>query len=130
MANLLEDFITYLTNQGVVTGDGVDAFRDIQPDKPDDVVTVREYAGSPTTTGVEAVERSLQILARSKTPSVARSKIHQIFNLIDTPLNRIKYLTETRWIVAYARQTPFKYNVDANGRTVFAFNLGVATTRD
>lgn len=130
MSDLLLDLVQYLTSEGLVQGDGVDAFRDFSPDQPDNVVVLYEYAGMPTRAGDESSDRNVQITVRNVNPAQARQKIHQIFNLLDTPLERIHDVTVSRWAVMYARQTPFKLRVDEKGRHIYALNLGVTTHRD
>ena len=44
--DLLLDIITYLTNQGKVSGATIDAFYGTMPDDPDDLVTLLEYPGN------------------------------------------------------------------------------------
>jgi hypothetical protein len=136
MADLLLDLIEYLTHKGVVAGDAIDCFRDVMPDEPDKVISLYEYSGRGTTTGVGAVDRSVQIVVRSgrDDPDWARVKAWEIFNELDTPEDRVLDTREiyngTRWAVLYARQTPFKVEVDQSGRVKYGFNMGVATHRD
>ena len=136
MSDLLQDLSEYLIAKNIGTGRGVDIFEDFSPDSPDLVIIVREYAGNPTTTGVDVLDRSVQISVRAPKDNegLARSRIWEIFNLLDTPEDRVKdfreELVNDRWMVFYARQTPFKLAVDELGRPIFAFNAGVATYRD
>jgi len=130
MADLLLDITTYLTSQGLAQGDGVDVFRDFAPDTPDDVVVLSEYGGAGTATGVEAVERFVQVKVRSLEPGIAKQKAWDIFNVLDVPLDRVINLTQERWSIITARQTPFKLQVDSQNRVSWAFNLWIVTYRD
>lgn len=141
-ADLLLDITKYLTYRKVVKGYGKDCFCDYMPDQPDRIVALYEYSGGGTVTGVEAVERSVQVTVRSNSddPNWARKKAWEIFNILDTPLDRVLDLRELepkyepsigiRWAVSYARQTPFKIGVDKSNRVRYGFNMGITTYRD
>lgn len=126
---LTDDIAAYLQVNGIGTVD-TDIFIDFMPDEPDDVVVLYEYAGMPTTTGVDAVDRRVQVNVRAARYLDARTKAWNIFNLLDIPENRIIQATAERWIVSQALQTPHKIGVDNQGRDIFVFNLAVATSRD
>lgn len=128
--DLLLDIVEFLKANSLVTGDGVDAFRDYAPSEPDDVVILHEYAGDPSTPGVTASGRSVQIVVRGIDATAVKNKAWQIYNLLDDPEDPIVYFTDTRWAVVSARQTPFKIDTDENGRILWGFNLGVVTYRD
>jgi hypothetical protein len=130
MPNLLLDVIEHLASKGLVTGDGIDAFRDFMPDSPDNVVVVSEYSGSPGESALESYDRSIQIKVRDINYTNCRNKINQIFAVLDNPQERIKDLPNSRWGVFYAKQTPFKLEVDSSNRTVFVVNFGVTTYKD
>jgi hypothetical protein len=137
VSDLLMDLAEYLADEGVTEGPNVDTFLDDRPEEPDKVVSLIEYAGSPTPTGSNVVERSIQVSVRSSLadPNWARTKIWEIFNKLDTPVDRILDLREDdygaeRWGVLYARQSPFFLLRDQNGRVVYTFNMGITTYRD
>lgn len=137
MADLLKDIVNYLTYLGVVQGEAIDCFCDYQPEEPDNVVILQEYVGPPTTTGVSAMDRNIQVIARCNAddPVWAKDKIWEIFNLLDRPEERVLDLREvypygTRWGVYYSRGSPFKMGVDPAGRIKYVFNFGVTTYRD
>lgn len=130
MASLLEDLTAMLVANSIGTADGVDLFRDYLPDVPYNAVVLTEYAGLPTHEGIEALVRSVQIQVRDESPTAARIKCWQIFNLLDRPLDRIVDITATRWGIVSARQSPFKLRVDQNGHTIYAFNVGITTHTD
>ena len=124
---LLLDMITYLTNKGAVKGDGVDAFRDFTPDKPDDLVALIEYAGSPTLPYEELGHRSVQVTVRNKDADVARQKALEIFKLFQSD-SLVVAFTPERWGQVSLRQLPFRLSTDSNNRITYAFNMGVTTT--
>jgi hypothetical protein len=128
MANpLLLDMVTFLTDNGIVQGDGVDAFRDFTPEAPDSIVALHEYKGDPAVPYDPNVHRSVQITVRDKNADKARQKALEIFKLL-TSENLIVNFTPTRWGQVYLRQTPFKLSQDKNDRVTYAFNIGVTTT--
>lgn len=130
MANLLLDIGQYLIENGIVTADGVDYFRDGLPEKPDNVVAAAEYPGLPTQPFDESCDRSVQIKVRNKSYEQARIKSNEIFALLDNPEERIYNLTPTRWCIGKAQQSPYKLSVDKSGNTVFCFNMRIITHRD
>jgi len=129
MADLLLDIIDYLKAAGLVSGDGIDAFRDFAPEAPDSVVVLYEYAGV-VGFATAAVVRSVQVVARDGDAATAKQKVWAIFNVLDSPDDRILNLTATRWAVVEAKQTPFKIGVDESNRVLWGFNLGITTYRD
>ncbi len=130
MDDLLLDIIEYLVEEGVLEGDGVDAFRDFAPDSPDDVTIIYEYQGDPQALHEDtAVHRSLQIVSRSKQPTTAKVKANEIHAFLSPP-GRYKKLNENRWCQLYPRQTPFKIKTDDNGRVYYGYNFGVTSYKD
>jgi len=130
LAELIRDVANYLINNSLATSIGTDIFLDNKPDL-DNIICVFEYAGLPTTTGVSALDRRIQILVRNKSYSVARSKAWAIFNLLDIEdKGEGIQLTQTRVSIINALQNPFKLETDANERSVFICNYAIATTRD
>lgn len=130
MANpLLLDIVIFLTNRGVIQGDGVDAFRDFVPEAPDSIIAVTEYKGSPTVPYDSAVHRSVQISVRDPNADAARSKALEIFKQFQSE-NHIVAFTEDRWGQVYLRQTPFRSSTDSSDRVFYTFNMGITTTID
>ena len=131
LAELIRDVANYLINNSLATSIGTDIFLDNKPDL-DNIICVFEYAGLPTTTGVSALDRRIQILVRNKSYSVARSKAWAIFNLLDKSEGKGEgiILTQNRVSVINALQQPFKLETDVNERSVFICNYAIATTRD
>lgn len=133
MANpLLLDIALFLKSKSLVSGDGIDTFRDIFPEEPDNIVVLYEYAGSPAFLQDSAVHRSVQISARNSDADAARQKIVSIFTAFQTAQKtdgRVD-LTSKRWAQVYLRQPPFLLRRDENNRTIYVFNIGVTTTID
>lgn len=130
MANpLLLDIVSFLTSQGIARGDGIDAFRDTIPDKPDALVALYEYAGSPQLPYESLVNRSVQVLVRDFDADMARVRALNIFNALKSSTAFVQF-TPQRWGQVHLRQTPFKLRVDENDRVVYCFNMGVTTTID
>lgn len=128
MANpLLLDIVTFLADNGVVQGDGVDAFRDFTPEAPDSLVALHEYKGDPAVAYDPNVHRSVQVTARDKDADVARQKALRIYKLL-TSDNLIVHFTPDRWGQVYLRQPPFKIGQDDNDRVTYGFNIGITTT--
>lgn len=128
MANpLLLDIVTFLTENGIVQGDGVDAFRDFTPEAPDSLVALHEYKGDPAVAYDPNVHRSVQITARDKDADVARQKTLKIYKLL-TSDNLIVQFTPDRWGQVYLRQPPYKIGQDNNDRVTYGFNIGITTT--
>lgn len=128
---LLEDIVMYLAAEGLVRGDGVDAFRDFIPESPDNIVILYEYAGDPVSQYTDVVHRSVQVVVRNKSASAAKAlanKLLAAFRKSDETL-RIDF-TASRWGQTHIRQTPFKLKQDENGRIYYAFNLGITTNTD
>lgn len=128
MANpLLLDIVTFLADNGVVQGDGVDAFRDFTPEAPDSLVALHEYKGDPAVAYDPNVHRSVQVTARDKDADVARQKALRVYKLL-TSDNLIVQFTPDRWGQVYLRQPPFKIGQDDNDRVTYGFNIGITTT--
>ena len=128
MANpLLLDIVTFLTDNGVVKGDGVDAFRDFTPEAPNSIVALHEYKGEPAVPYDPNVHRSVQVTVRDKNADVARQKALKIFKLLQSD-NLIVQFTPDRWGQVYLRQPPFKIGEDKNDRVTYGFNVGITTT--
>ena len=128
MANpLLLDIVTFLADNKIVQGDGVDAFRDFTPEAPDSLVALHEYKGDPAVAYDPNVHRSVQVTARDKDADVARQKALKIYKLL-TSDNLIVEFTPDRWGQVYLRQPPFKIGQDDNDRVTYGFNIGITTT--
>ena len=126
---LLKDMVTYLTNLGLVEGDGVDTFRDFKPETPDNVVSLHEYKGDPVSPYTDVVHRSVQIVVRNKSAEAAHRlaiNLYKAFVPTDETL-RIDF-TPDRWAQVHVRQVPHKFSQDESDRIHYGFNLGITTT--
>lgn len=128
MANpLLLDIVTFLADNGIVQGDGIDAFRDFTPEKPDSLVALHEYKGDPAVAYDPNVNRSVQFTSRDKDADVARRRALEMYKLL-TSDNLIVNFTPDRWGQVHLRQPPFKISQDENDRVTYGFNVGITTT--
>lgn len=128
MANpLLLDIVTFLADNKIVQGDGVDAFRDFTPEAPDSLVALHEYKGDPAVHYDPNVNRSVQVTVRDKDADVARQKALNIYKLFMSD-NLIVQFTPDRWGQVHLRQPPFKIGQDDNDRVTYGFNIGITTT--
>jgi len=127
---LLLDIISFLTDMNIVTGDGVDAFRDFIPEEPESLVALIEYRGDPAIPVDPSVHRSVQVSTRDKDADLARQKALDIFKVfVDNQDENCRIdFTDTRWGQIYLRQTPFRYKTDENNRAYYCFNIGITTT--
>lgn len=125
--SLLEDIVTYLTTQEVIEGDGIDTYRDFIPEKPDNLVAVTEYAGSPMVHFEPSAHRSVQISVRNTSADLARRKALEIFKALQSD-NTIVHFTEERWGQVILRQPPFRMKTDSSDRVTYGFNAGITTT--
>lgn len=129
MTDLLLDIITYLTSQNLIQGDGIDTFRDYEPEQPSKVLILYEYAGLPAPLQGVAVHRSVQIVARSESSTEAKNWSREVFDSLNSKTKFVQ-LTPERWSQVYLRQTPFKIKVDNKGRAYYGFNVGITTYMD
>ena len=127
---LLLDIILFLKENNIVSGDGVDAFRDFAPEHPDQLVVLQEYGGDPVSLVDPTVHRSVQVLARDKNANTARQKALSIFKVLQDSCGEdgLVHFTSERWGQVYLRQTPFLLKRDQNDRSYYAFNIGITTT--
>lgn len=124
---LLLDIVTFLTTNGIVEGDGIDAFRDYSPHKPDSIVVLNEYKGEPAVPYDDNVHRSVQITVRDSNSDVARLKALQIYKLLKTD-DLVVHFTSERWGQVHLRHVPIKIKEDENERVIWGFNVGITTT--
>lgn len=129
VADLLSDLATYLQARRVISGDGVDTFRDFTPDSPSSCVTLFEYPGTPDFMS-EAAARSVQVMVRDGNAESARQKAWAIYNVLNVPDDRIIYFTSTRWTITVPRQTPTKIGIDEHNKVLWGFNLAITTNGD
>lgn len=131
MSLLLEDVLQFVVDNGLYTGLGVDAFWDKLPDKPDTCIAVFEYSGFAEVPYETAVHRSVQIVCREPSASLAKASATRVHDLIRSSLDEtgVIYLNG-RFTQTSIRQTPFKLNEDKESRVTYGFNLGITTTED
>lgn len=126
---LLEDIVAYLTELGLVQGDGIDTYRDFKPETPDNIVSLHEYKGDPISPYTNVVHRSVQVVVRNKSAAEAQAlaqRLCKAFISSDETL-RVDF-TPTRWGQVHVRQAPYKFSQDESDRIHYGFNLGITTT--
>lgn len=125
---LLEALVAHCVANGIVSGDGIDTFRDFTPESPDDVVVFHEYRGDPISPYTEHVHRSVQVKTRAKTAEDARNKAVKVLDALrsDTEDLRVDF-SDVLWGQVYIRQAPFKLQQDESDRITYCFNLGITT---
>ena len=125
---LLLAIINYLVANGILLGDGIDAFRDFMPEEPDSVAVLHEYRGDPLSQYTTNVHRSVQVKVRDTSAEAARDKALQILQLFisESESRRVDF-SENAWGQVYIRQPPFKLQQDNSNRVTYCFNLGITT---
>lgn len=133
MAQLLQDMAAYIVDKGLANGYGEDIFCDYLPEKPDNIIALLEYKGSPDTPfDHDLHHRSVQLLTRNVDADTAKMlalKLHQILTSQSVDFEPIKF-TENRQGLVYIRQTPFRIGTDENDRALYCFNIGITTSID
>lgn len=131
MSLLLEDILAELVNAELYNGPGLDAFIDKMPSSPDRCIVLYEYTGLPEVPYEEAVHRSVQIVCRNSSSSLAKTDADKVHEFIVTSLDETGRLDYNgRFTQTSIRQTPFKIDEDDLCRVQFGFNIGVTTSRD
>lgn len=126
--SLLLLLVEYCVANGVLVGDGEDAFRDYMPEIPDALVAFHEYAGDQLSLLTSVVHRSVQVKVRDTSAEAARNKALQILQLFisESESRRVDF-SENAWGQVYIRQLPFKLQQDSSNRVTYCFNLGITT---
>lgn len=128
MTPLLLDLVQLAVEAGLVTGDGIDAFRDFQPEEPDNCVVFNEYKGDPLEPHEIITNRSVQVVTRNKDADAARTLAIEMCRLLQPSTdNALVTFSSGRWAQIYIRQTPFKLKQDESDRIYYCFNLGITT---
>jgi len=125
---LLDDIAGYLASHGI-TG----VYKGFMPDKPDDVMALFEYAGSPTELtmgeGDPVVERpGLQVRVRSRSYPAGRAKIQEVVDILHGVAGVV--LGGTRYLLIRANQSPASLGLDQNNRSEFVVNFEVIKESD
>jgi len=131
MADLLLDMVNYAIAQDVVTGDGVDIFRDFMPDGPDNCVALIEYSGEVAFIN-NMLNRSIQVRIRNTDYVNCKVKAIAMYDILYQPESEIRIVdfTATRWGIVKAREYPYLLNRDERDRYIFTFRLGIVTIGD
>lgn len=129
MTDLLLDFVTYFKGLGLVQNDGVDIFRDTEPDSPDSASLMHEYGGRSPIPQIAGTDRAIQVNCRDLSATVAKLQARALYKALETE-DGILNLTSQRWCMIILNQTPFKIKVDIKERVYYGFNLTVVTYND
>lgn len=131
MSLLLEDILQYIVDNDLYQGLGVDAFWDKLPDSPDSCIVAYEYSGYAEVPYERAQHRSVQIVCREPSASLAKASATKVHNLIRSSLDEsgVVYFN-SRFTQTSIRQAPFKLDEDSKGRVTYCFNLGITTSED
>ncbi len=129
--SLLLDIANYLSynNLGNASGNNINIFCDTMQDSPDDCISINEYQGIPSFTS-DVIQRSIKILFRANKYIDAKSKSDKVFDLFENFEDRILWLNTKRWIIATARNYPYKIGNDDKERVLFVLNIGMTTYKD
>lgn len=132
MALLLEDILQEFANQGFYSGLAIDCFWDKMPDEPNSCVVAFEYYSEPDVPWEDAaVHRSVQLVFRESSASLAKAAATRVYNYLRSSLDETgKLFFNGRFTQTSLRQTPFKLDEDDRGRVVYGFNMGITTARD
>lgn len=124
---LLDDIATYLQTLA-----NRDIFKGHYPDKPDNVISLFEYAGEPAEMtmggGDPVLERpGLQVRVRDKDYAAGRSRIQAVVDALHGLANT--KLSDTRYLLIRANQSPESMGLDQNNRSEFVVNFSVLKER-
>lgn len=131
MSLLLEDMLQFFVDNGLYKGLAIDAFWDKLPDTPDSCIVVFEYSGFAEVPYESATHRSVQVVCREPSASLAKASATKAHDLIRSSLDEAGVVYYNgRFTQTSIRQTPFKLNEDQKSRVTYCFNLGVTTSED
>lgn len=131
MANLLLELANHLAQLDWIMGDGIDTFRNYQPETPDEIVALTEYRGVSSHYSLAGI-RPVQIVVRHRSPDIARERANELYRLLfDTEEDNLIVETEDRpWSIMTPINPPALLERDEQERTIFSFNVSIVTTID
>lgn len=121
---LLEELVAYLQQQTTLRPNQT-LFVGAYPDKPDTLLALYDTGGHGRPPGLDDLQRTVQVIARSGDYKMAHDLAWQVFNLLDRDFI---VLPGGRKIVCRANQPPSPLTRDQSGRTLFAFNVSIWTS--
>lgn len=121
--DLTRDLAQMAVDAGIGQALDEDVFYDLFPKDPDEIVAFVEYGGSATAMFTNTSVRGVSVLVRSRTENVARQKLWDIFQLVDSP-NKIVQIGSVIAIIS-VRSTPRRVSTDSVGRALWSFSMGV-----
>ena len=116
---LLDDIKDYLEQENI---EGTIYLGQLAP-SPDDCIALFEYAGETPDLHWNGEYPGLQVIARAKKYTDARSKIEQVKNVLHGVVEET--INGTRYLLIHARQTPETLGKDENGRQLFVVNFRI-----
>ena len=128
---MLTEIAAYLAAKGIGTL-GTDLFAAFMPDQPNNCIALFEYAGSPMelTMGDDdpVLERpGLQVKVRNTDYQTGKAKIDDTVDALHGLANQT--LSNTRYLLIKANQSPESMGLDANWRSEFVVNFSVLKER-
>lgn len=125
---LLDDIKDTLADNNLGTF-GTDLFIGYMPDKPDNLICLFEYGGSPPdiVSGVDEENPSFQVRVRNTNYSAARTKIESVVNVLHRIANET--INDTFYLSIFANQSPASIGRDANNRAEIVVNFRVTKRR-
>lgn len=129
MADLVDGLLTYLAARDLLTYDpeGVtgDAFSDVVPASPDELVCLTLYGGAPVDSLLPYDTPNVQVRTRAQTdPRIARARAWAIYNELNG-LGPCDLPDGTRLILTVANQTPQFLGQDDTGRPEYVVNFSL-----
>ncbi len=123
---LLDDIVSHLQTEGVGTV-GVDMFKGLLPDQPDNCTALFEYAGSPPDLHWNGEYPGLQVKVRNKSYAAGRVKIESVITKLHGLTEQV--IGTTRYLLVRANQSPESLGRDANNRNEWVVNFTVIKER-
>ena len=125
---LLDDIEETLADNNLGTF-GTDLFTGYMPDKPDNLICLFEYGGSPPdiASDVDEENPSFQVRVRNTNYLAARTKIESIVNVLHRIAN--KTINDSFYLSIFANQSPASIGRDANNRAEIVVNFRVTKRR-
>lgn len=126
MSTLLKDIVDYFIEINAAEEYGVDIFTDFAPEVADSIIILYEYTSGPVPLHVNVAQRSVQVVVRDKSPTVAKQKAYELFNALHAD-DKLIHFTDDRFGLVTLRNTPVKTDVDEANRHYYKFNIGITT---
>lgn len=126
---LIQDLAEFLVSKNLgtfnISGSGGSIYLALQPNEPDDCVTLFDTGGTGSVFGLPDSRRAVQILVRAKLMNNAYTKAWAIYDeFITNIVNDGHFLRfNNRKMIVSATSTPLNIGKDDKGRHEFSLNL-------